>query len=315
MIARRILTTTLALLVPALLNPGGSIGAQPLTVIRIAALPIDVSGEPYYAQELGFFKEAGLDAQVTVLTNGAAVTAALLGGTYDIGVSNLIAAATAREKGLSMVVVAPGGVYSTKGPTTVCAVAKDSPLAAAKDLDGKTVGLPDLFGLPRIAVSAWLEKNGGDLASLKFVEMPFSAIVPALDAGRIDAGILVNPMLQQAVDAGNVRVLANCLDALAPEFSLSEFYTTGAYFKAHPDILKTFAAVMLRTARWANAHQRESGAILERWTKAHVTPDMARAVYGERLNPAEFQPIIDASARYKIIKSSFPAADLFAPKP
>lgn len=311
--ARRVLGLAVFLLVAALFDAAGSSSAQTLPVIRIAALPIDVSGEPYYAEDMGFFKAAGLDAQVTILPNGAAVTAAVLGGTFDVGTSNVIAAAAAHEKGLSLVLVAPGALYSSKGPTTVCAVAKDSPINSAKDLNGKTVGLPDLFGLPRIAVSAWIEKNGGDLSSLKFVEVPFSAIVPALNAGRIAAGILVNPLLQRAVDAGNARVLANCLDAVAPQFSLSEFYTTGAYAKAHPEILKTFAAVMARTARWANAHQGESGRILAKWTKARVPPDAARAVYGERFDPAELQPIIDASAHYKIIKASFPATDLVTP--
>lgn len=293
-------------------SSGSSSIAQTPEVIRIATLPIDVSAEPFYAKELGFFKAAGLDAQLTILRNGAAVTAAVLGGTFDIGSSNIISASTAHEKGLSLVIVAPGALYSSKAPTTVCTVAKDSPLKNAKDLNGKTVGLPDLFGLPRIAMSAWVDKDGGDLSSIKFVEVPFSVIVPALESQRIDAGVLVNPILQQSVDAGKVRVLANCLDAVAPEFSLAEFYTTGAFANAHPQLLKKFAAVMAQTARWANTHQRESAQILEKWSKARVTPDTARAVYAERLNAADLQPVIDAAAHYKILKTSFPVADIFA---
>lgn len=289
----------------------GPVVAQTPTAVRVGALPIDVSGEPLYASDLGYFKEAGLDVQVTVLGNGAAVAAALLGGAVDIGVSNIIAAALGHEKGLPLEMIAPGALYSSKAPTTVCAVAKNSPLKTAKDLAGKTVGLPDLSGLPRIAYDAWLEKNGGDLSSVKLVEVPFSAIVPALTSDRIDAAILVDPNLQQAVDAGEVRVLSNCLESIAPQFSLSEFYSTASFAQTHPDIVQKFAAAMAKTARWANAHHAQSARILERWTKAHVTPDTARSVYAERLDPRMIQPVIDSAARYKILKASFPASELF----
>lgn len=300
-------------LVMMLAFAGGPVTGQTETAIRIGALPIDVSGEPFYAQELGFFKEAGLDAKITVLSNGAAVAAAILGGAVDIGVSNVISASLGHEKGLPLVMVAPGALYSSKAPTTVCAVAKNSPVTNAKDLDGKTLGLPDLSGLPRIAFSAWMDKNGGDLTSVKLIEVPFSAIVPALTAGRIDASVLVNPNLQKAVDAGQVRVLANCLDAIAPEFSLSEFYSTKSYAAEHPDVMRRFAEAIAKTARWANAHHRESAKILEQWTKAEVAPDTARSKYAERISVNEIQPIIDATVRYKFLKAPLAAADLFAP--
>jgi NitT/TauT family transport system substrate-binding protein len=303
---------TKLLLVAAFLVCGGSIGAQTLPVLRIAALPIDVSGEVFYAADLGYFKDAGIDAQVTVLTNGAAVMAAIIGGAYDVGASNIISASLAHEKGIGLRIVAPGALYDRRAPTTVCAVAPNSTLSGPKDLVGKTVGVPDLGGLPRIALAAWMEKGGVDPNSLRLVEIPFAAMVPAMESGRIDAGILVNPLLQHAVDAGQARVLANCLEAVAPQFSLAEYYATTAYASANGPLLKKFADVMLRTARWANAHRSESAAILERWTKSQLPPNSARAFYAERLEPADYQPEIDAAARWKVLKASYPVTEIFA---
>lgn len=309
---RRIFGFALALTL-AVFSSCRASSAQTLVPIHIGVPPIDVAALPFYAKDLGFFKDAGFDATVTIVNNGAASTAAILGGTFDIGSSNLVVGATAHEKGLSLVMVAPDSEYSNDAPTTVCAVAKNSPLEKAKDLNGKTVGLPDLFGLPRIGMSAWLEQNGADLSSVKFVELPFSGIVPAIVAGRIDASVLVDPNLQQAVDAGSVRVLSNCFSAIAPRFSVSQFWATAAYVQAHPQVVKKFAAVMARTARWANTHHPESARILEKWTKVHVTPDMARAEYAEHVSVAEVQRVIDLVARYNMIKASFPAAELLAP--
>lgn len=301
------------LLIAAFLVAGGTTSAQTLPVIRIAALPIGNGSEAFYAQDLGFFKDAGLDAQVTILPNGAAVTAALVGGSFDIGVSTIISAALAHEKGLQLKVVAPGALYESKAPSVVCAVAKNSPITGAKDLEGKTFGVPDLGGLPKIAILAWMEQNGGDPSSVKLVEVPFAAMVPALESGRIDASILVQPLLQRAVDAGQVRVLSRCFDAVAPQFAIAEFYSTAAYAAAHPQVLRRFAEVAARTARWANAHPSEAAKIFERWTKASPAPsDAPHPFYAERLDSADYQPEIDAGARWKVVKASFPVTELFA---
>ena len=42
-------------------------------------------------------------------------------------------------------------------------------------------------GLDQLYIDAWLDKNGGDIASVKFTELPPSAMVPALEAGRVVA--------------------------------------------------------------------------------------------------------------------------------
>src|ERR1700733_5237628 len=101
----------------ALLAAGSSTSAQTPSVIRVAALPIGNSGQAFYAAELGYFKDAGLDVQVTILPNGGAVTAALVGGSFEVGVSSIISASLAHEKGIQLKVVAPGALYESKGPS------------------------------------------------------------------------------------------------------------------------------------------------------------------------------------------------------
>src|SRR5476651_685369 len=59
--------------------------AADLAVINLINLPADNSAEVYYAQELGFFKDAGLDVHISAMTNSAAIIAALAGGGGDIG--------------------------------------------------------------------------------------------------------------------------------------------------------------------------------------------------------------------------------------
>ena len=302
----------IALLALTVLTGRPAAGQTP-TTIRIATLPIDAEAEPLYAQELGLFKKAGIDATVTVASSAGAIAAATLGGTFDVGVTDVGSTTVAHERGLPIVFIAPAALYVSTAPTTVCVVAKTSAVRSAHDLNGSTIGVTSLFGLTRIAFDAWLDKNGGDSTSAKFVELPFSEIAPALVAGRIAAGSLSNPYLQTAVDAGQVRVLSNCYDAVAPRLLLNAVFTTSDFAKAHPNIVKKLAAIMAETARWANGHHAESAQILEDRTKVTMTPDMARATYAEALSAEQIQPQIDAAVRSKVLRATFPASDLFAP--
>ncbi len=68
---------------------------------------------------------------------------------------------------------------------------------------------------------------------------------------------------------------------------------------------------MAQTAAWANKNQPRTAAILEKWTHVHVGK-ANRVVYAEKLDAAEVQPQIDVAARYNVLKSTFPAGNLFA---
>ena len=51
---------------------------------------VEEAALPYYAQEKGIFKAAGLNVQLTVLPNGGSVSSAILGGALDGGVTNIL---------------------------------------------------------------------------------------------------------------------------------------------------------------------------------------------------------------------------------
>ncbi len=58
-----------------------------MPAITVGTDPTDTYAEPYYAQDIGFFKAAGLDATVTDLQNGAAIAAVVASGAVDVGVA------------------------------------------------------------------------------------------------------------------------------------------------------------------------------------------------------------------------------------
>lgn len=285
--------------------------AQALATIRVATTPIDIGAQPFYAEDLGFFKAHGLTVETQEIANGGAIVAAVVGGSIDIAQSNVVSLAQAHERGLPLVVIAPAGMYSWKTPTSALVVAGNSPYHTAKDLNGKTIGCNGLKNISQIGPQAWMDANGGDQASAKYLEMTFGEMSPALQSGRIDAGLLAEPFLSRALAQGN-RILGPAYDGIAKNFLIGAWFTTAAWAKAHPDLVKRFQASMLETATWANKHQAESAPILLKYTKIAVSPNMKRAMYSQKMEVGLMQPVINASAKYGAIKAPFPAIDLMA---
>ncbi|MEA2689803.1 MAG: NitT/TauT family transport system substrate-binding protein, partial [Candidatus Eremiobacteraeota bacterium] len=95
--------------------------ADPLPVLRVATTPIDIGAQVLWAKDEGFLKKAGVDAEISLINNGAAIAAAVASGAVDIGQANLVSLATAHERGLPFVLIAPGGFYTSSEPTTALA--------------------------------------------------------------------------------------------------------------------------------------------------------------------------------------------------
>ena len=149
----------------ALLAPAAAFGQTP-TPVRIGAFLVDPFLEPYYAQDLGMFAKAGLQAEIQNLSTQASL-AALIGNSLEFANSDLVPIANARSKGLDVVVVAAGAHYEAKVPTIALVTAFDGPAHTAADLKGLVVGVPALNSGPSIAVQEWLHKNGVDASTVR----------------------------------------------------------------------------------------------------------------------------------------------------
>lgn len=286
--------------------------AQTETTIQIVTVPADVSAQPYYAEDQGFFKKAGLAAEISVLGNGAEVIAALVGGQIQFGAGGTPSIAAAHERGIPIVIVAPAGSYSVTRRTHGLVVRSDSPMRSPHDIVGKTIGGAGVKTLGDVCLQAWMAKNGIDPSSVKQIEMTYAAQTAALFGGRIDGASLEEPYLSTALAQGG-RIFANVFDAIAPQWVEGAFFCTYDYAKANADIVRKFADAMAQAAVWANRNPAEAWNVLDKYAKTTTAPGAQHVLYTTKLQASDFQPLIDASAKYGVLQKSIPAKDLFAP--
>jgi NitT/TauT family transport system substrate-binding protein len=284
--------------------------AQTLAPLRIGTVPQDSGSECYYGHDTGIFAKHGIDATISGMVSGPAIASALLAGSLDIGFSNMFSLEAAYDKGFPFTLIAPASVYDDAAPTSLLLVPKDSTIRTAADLTGKTVSTNGLRNIGEYGPAIWIDKNGGDATTVKFVEIPNSEIKDALLSHRIDAANITEPFLTDVKPV--TRVLAKAYTGIAPRFLIGAWFTTTGWAQAHPDLVKQFVDAMRETAVWANAHQRESAEMLAKGTGVDiaVVRNATRARFGEVLAADLIQPTIDVAVRYKLVTKPLTPRDL-----
>lgn len=287
--------------------------AAALDPIRITGLVTEAMCPLYYGITSGKFARVGLDVTYTPNNSGAAAMAAVVSGDLEMGTSNTLSISSAHVRGIPIVVVAPQVLYTTRTHEAMLQVAPDSPYRSGADLDGKTIAVPTLSGINALAADAWVERNGGDPSTLKFVEMPNAVQPEAVAAHRVDAVILEPPVLEASIADGTSKTIGDPMGAIATTYAIAAYIAKADWATANADAVRRFCHVMGESAAYVNTHYAETAPLVAELTKIDlsIVEKMARTTSGTKLDAAQFQPLIDAAAKYGFIAHGFPARELF----
>jgi NitT/TauT family transport system substrate-binding protein len=260
------------------------------TPAKVHVVVIDADGfEAFFAQELGMFKRAGLDVELSNLTKGQAAVEAVATGNAQIGIANTLTLAQAREHGLPISWISPAAV-----------AVNSNPIKSARDLTGKVVGTISLSGLLRLTLNAWIDRNGGDSAAVKFVELVPAQVAPALERGTVDAATLTDPMLTAV--RSQIRSIGNPFDGLGnPRIIVSAWFGSNEWLAQNPQTVTAFSAAIREAARWANdpKNAKQATAIITKYTGQQQ--DIGAKSYALTFEVPALQPIFDAAVKYKML--------------
>lgn len=281
-------------------------------LIRVGSSTDDAARSLLYAAQGGLFKKAGLNVEIVKLPNGAAVAAAVAGGSVEVGKGSTLTAVLAYAKGLPFLATTNLANYSSDAPEAALIVRNESPIKSVKDLIGKTIGVVAVQDFNALTVYGLLEQNGVDANQVKFLEVPHSATMAALEQARIDAAVVLEPTYSSAMASTKFRVLAYPYSSLGKHFSNAVLFSTTSYLAEHKDAMIKFNRAMREAATYVAAHEEQTKPLAAQFagydaaTLQHFHPGQ-RAL---SLDPADLQPTIDAAAKYKLIAKAFPARDM-----
>jgi NitT/TauT family transport system substrate-binding protein len=290
------------------------VGAQTPAPLRVGASTDDGIWPMLYALQAGLFQKAGLDVRLTPLANGAALAAAVIGGTVDIGKSSLMVLITAHQRGVHFKLVAGAAFHDNRDQSDQLLVLKDSPITSLGQAGGKTVAVNVLQSLDQYGTAQLIDKRGGDSSTVRWVEMPYTAMPPALDQGRADIASIGNPVLAVALDGGKLRSLGVPYDGIAPRFLIAGWFCTEQYLAANRAIVDRFSSAMHQATIYANEHHQELVPIVAAYTK--IDPEALKkktfVTNAPTVDASMIQPSIDLALKFKLIDRGFPATDLIA---
>lgn len=304
---------SLGLLASAALTAGAPRAAQaaPAGTIRIATIPSDTFGEPFYGVDAGLFARAGLNVELSIFTNSGAVGTAVAANAADVGIFDVVGISAAVEQGVPLTMFAAGSRFAKETPTALLCVAKASPYKQPRDLAGKTIAVQTLHGLSDAALHGWLTRYGVAVSDIRVVEIPFSQMAPALERGTVDGAVIAEPFLSAAKLSGT-RSFGSIFEAIAPSFYQTGWIASPSYLAANAETARKLVDAAYAIARWANAHHDESGTIIAKYAKLDdaTARAMARTAYATSLEFKEIQPLLDVASTYGLIKRPIKAAEI-----
>ena len=308
MLARRSALALIAAAAAAAPRPGAA-----ATAVRLGASLDDGLTPVLYALQAGIFARQGLDVTVIPSLNGAALAAAVAGGSMDIAKSALMSLLTAYAHGVRFKIVAGGTIYDPKTPTDALCVTAASPIRSPGDLSGKTVAVGTLKSLDQMSIQALIDEHGGKSSGVRFIELQYSAMLTALEQGRADCASIANPILQDVLDSGKARSIGAPYDALGSGFLEAAWFCSADFAQRNADTARRFGAAFREAAAYTNVHHDETIPLLAAYAK--LDPDVIRKMNRDTIAtgnvaPGAIQPCIDAAYKYGYIAAPFAAQAL-----
>jgi ABC-type nitrate/sulfonate/bicarbonate transport system substrate-binding protein len=219
------------------------------TFVSVADAPI------FIAVEKGYFAQQNIRVELSQITSGALATTALASGALDV-VGNAPSAGlfNAIRQGVDIKLVADKG-SSSPGHGYIALVARNeiaAEIKSASDLSGRTVAVAGFnTGVSNeVMMARLLDPAGVRAKSINFISLSFADTLAALGTGRVDVGVLVEPLVTQAVEKGLGRIWKR-VDEVYP----GQQYTVIIYgpgIVGRPDVADRFMVAYLRGARFYN---------------------------------------------------------------
>jgi NitT/TauT family transport system substrate-binding protein len=229
-----------------------SVGGQ----ASIYYLPLTVT------DRLGYFKDAGLDVEITDLQGGARALQALMGGSADVVTGAYDHTIQMHAKGQPIVAVVQLGRFP--GFALGIVASKAVGYKGPRDLKGMKIGVTAPGSSTHFMAATMMVRNGLQADDASFIGVGVSSTaVAAVRRAEIDAIVSSDPMVSLMEGEKLIKVVA---DTRTPEgtravygglYPAAVLYTTPAFIDKNPRTVQALVNAFVRALRWIAGHSTE----------------------------------------------------------
>ena len=258
-LTRKKFIATLGMLAVGGLGLSGSVAAQALEKQKVS---IAVGGKNlfYYlpltiAEQLGYFKDEGLQVEISDFAGGAKALQALVGGSADVVSGAYEHTINMQTKGQPI----KAFVLQGRAPQIVLGVStKTMPnYKSLADLKGKKIGVTAPGSSTNMMVNFVLASAGLKPNDVSIVGVGASSgALAALRSGQIDAIANLDPVISMLEQKNEIKVIADTRTlkdtntVFGGPMPAATLYTTEAFLAKNPNTAQALTNAMVRALKW-----------------------------------------------------------------
>jgi NitT/TauT family transport system substrate-binding protein len=213
------------------------------------------------AEQLGYYKDEGLDVELISVTSGSISETGLLSGSAEAAVGAYEQSIHIQAKGKFVTSI----VQISRTPQEALLVSTKFPdIKTVADLKGKTVGVSGFGSLTHFLSMDLAERAGLQKNDVSYIAAGAgNTFITAFQQGRVEGGMTQEPTISVMLDSGDAKVLLDLRTpedtrkALGGEYPGSALYVRSDWLAEHKDTATKMAHAIKRALQYVNTHTAE----------------------------------------------------------
>ncbi|WDZ94954.1 ABC transporter substrate-binding protein [Herbaspirillum sp. WKF16] len=242
--------------------PGQAFAADSKITIMVGGINKMVYLPAKLAEQLGYFKEEGLNVELQSQPAGVDAENELLAGAVQAVVGFYDHSIDLQTKGKEITAITILG--QVPGEVELVGTKAAANFKSMADARGKTLGVTGLGSSTNFLTQYLASRHG--ITSKEFSVLPVGAdntFIAAMKQGRIDAGMTTEPTASQLLKTGDAQVLIDMrtvegtVKALGGLYPASSVYVQRSWLNGHKDDAQKLARAFVKTLKFINTHSAE----------------------------------------------------------
>jgi NitT/TauT family transport system substrate-binding protein len=213
-------------------------------------------------EKLGYFKEAGLEVEISDFQGGAKSLQALMGGSVDVVTGSFDHTIQIQAKGQQIVALVQMGRF----PGFALAMRKEKADAykSAKDLKGMKIGVTAPGSSTHFMVLYMMSQVGLKPEDASFIGTGSgNTVVAAVKRGEVDAISNADPMINILDRDGAVKIVADTRTAEGTQqvyggpYPAAVLYASQSFVDKNPNTAQALTTALVRGLKWIQTHSPE----------------------------------------------------------